>query len=426
MSNRRNIHTSLTRAAGCVYFAGMKFFFAHTAVVLATASLSDATAADWYRWRGPDLNGISQETVWSSQWAAGGPKQLWKASVGTGFSTVAVSAGRIYTLGNANNIDTVFCLDAKTGGVVWKYSYAAKLDPKNYEGGPNATPTVDGDHVYTFSKRGLLLCLDKAKGGVIWSNNLTESLKIEIPNWGFASSALIEGNACIVNASTAGTALNKQTGKVLWSSGTSAAGYATPVPFDAGGERAVALCLKQDVAAVRVKDGKELWRYPWKTEWDVNAADPIISGGKIFISSGYNHGGALIDVSSGKPKLVWENKNMRNHFNSCVLLGSFLYGFDGDAGKATTTLKCIELVSGTVKWAEKTGIGGLMAADGKLLVLTEKGELMAVEATPAGFKPIARAQVLGGKCWTTPVLANGQIFCRNAKGDLVCLDVSGK
>lgn len=165
-----------------------------------------------------------------------------------------------------------------------------------------------------------------------------------------------------------------------------------------------------------MKDGVELWRYPWKTRYDANVADPIISDGKIFISAGYELGAALLDVSGGRPKLVWENKNMCNHFNSCVLLSGFLYGFDGDAGKATTTLKCLEMATGNVKWAEKTGIGGLMAADGELIVLTEKGELMVAVATPDGFKPISRAQVLGGKCWPTPVLANGQIFCRNAKG----------
>jgi len=412
----------------------MRFAFALAAIALTAGSFSAATAADWYRWRGPDLNGISQERGWSSQWPAGGPKQVWKATVGIGFSSVTVSKGHVYTLGHANNMDTVFCFDERTGAPVWKFSYATKLDPKYYEGGPSATPTVDlatgnetdGERVYTFSKRGLLLCLDAAKGGVIWSNNVMESLKAEMPNWGFASSVLIEGDLCLVNAGSAGTAFDKKTGKIVWRSRTDGAGYSTPVPFDAGGERAVALCLKQDVAAARMKDGQELWRYPWKTDWNVNAADPIISGGRIFVSSGYDHGGVLLEVSGGQPKAVWENKNMRNMFNSCVLLNGFLYGFDGDAGKATTTLKCLELTSGEVKWAEKTGVGGLMAADGKLIVLTEKGELMVVEATPEKFKALSRAQVLGGKCWTTPVLANGRIFCRNAKGDLVCLDVSGK
>jgi outer membrane protein assembly factor BamB len=248
-----------------------------------------------------------------------------------------------------------------------------------------------------------------------------------MPSWGFASSVLVDGDVCFVNAGAAGTAFDKKTGKVLWSSGRDAAGYSTPVPFESGGERALALCLRQDVAAVRAKDGKELWRHPWKTSWDVNAADPVVSNGRIFFSSGYNHGGALLDVSGGKPKLIWENKNMRNHFNSCVLMGGFLYGFDDDANKPdATALKCVELASGAVKWTEKVAAGGLMAADGKLIAISGKGELMVVEATSDKFKAISRAQVLGGKCWTTPVLANGQVFCRNAKGDLVCLDVSGK
>jgi len=403
-------------------------------MAFAAVSLSLATAADWYRWRGPDLNGISKETGWSANWPAGGPKQLWKASVGIGFSSVSVSQGRVYTLGYNGNMDTVFCFDAKSGATVWKFSYPAKLDDKYYEGGPSATPTVDpeavagsgGVRVYTFNKRGVLLCLDATKGGLVWSNNIMESLKADMPSWGFASSVLLEGDRCLVNAGSAGAAFDKKTGEVLWSSGPEAAGYSTPVPFDAGGERAVALFLKRHVAAVRAQDGKELWRYPWKTGYDVNAADPIIADGKLFISSGYGHGAALLNVSNGRAELVWENKNMRNHVNGCVLLNGFLYGFDGDAGDSTTALRCVELATGSVRWTEKTGIGGLMAADGKLIVMTEKGELIVTAATPDGFKPISRAQVLGGKCWTTPVLANGQIFCRNAKGDVICLDVSGK
>jgi outer membrane protein assembly factor BamB len=168
----------------------MKFFLSSAAIAIAASSLSTAIAADWPRWRGPDLNGISRETGWSSQWPASGPKQLWKASVGTGFSSMTVRQGRVYTLGNADNTDTVFCIDVRTGEVVWKHSYPASLDPINYEGGPSATPTVDGDRVYTFSKHGLLFCLDVAKGKVIWSNNVMESLKAEKPIWGFASSVL--------------------------------------------------------------------------------------------------------------------------------------------------------------------------------------------------------------------------------------------
>src|SRR5881392_1459521 len=119
-------------------------------------------ANDWPRWRGPDLNGISKETGWSASWPQEGPKQLWKATVGTGFSSIAVSNGRAYTLGNVNDTETIYCLDANTGKVLWKHSYACSTDPNLYEGGPNATPTVDSNTVYSFSRKGHVLALDAA------------------------------------------------------------------------------------------------------------------------------------------------------------------------------------------------------------------------------------------------------------------------
>ena len=396
--------------------------FAHRLTVISSLALTLAAHADdWYRWRGPDANGISKETGWSTQWPVEGPKQLWKAKVGIGFASFAVSQGRAYTTGNTKDTDTVFCFDARTGAQLWKYDYPAKLDAKYYEGGTSATPTVDGDRVYTFSKRGVIHCLDAAQGNLIWTKNLAEALKAKMPTWGFAGSVLIAGDLAILNIGSAGAALDKKTGTVVWSSDDEESGYSTPVPFDAGGERAVILAIKEDVVALRVKDGKELWRYPWKTEYDVNAADPVVSGAKVFISSGYKHGGALLDVSRGSPQLVWENKNMRNQFNSCVLWSGHLYGVDDNQ------LRCLAFDTGEVKWTDKiSGKGSLMLADGKLIVLSEKGELFVAEASPAGFKPRSRAQVLGGKCWTTPVLANGRIYCRNAAGDVVCVDVSGK
>ena len=382
---------------------------------------TQAPALDWPCFRGPDHNGISQEKDWSSQWPAGGPKQLWKAKVGIGFASFSVSQNRVFTVGNAADQDTVFCFDANSGAEIWKRTYEAKLDPKYYEGGPSATPTVEGDRVYTLTKRGVAHCLDAAKGTEIWSRDMAGELKATMPTWGFASSVLIEGDLAILNVGSTGAALDKKTGKMIWSSGPEEAGYATAVPFAAGAGRAVMLAVKQDVVAVQVKDGKELWRFPWKTQYDINAADPILSGSKVFISSGYNHGGGVFDVGSQPPKLVWENKNLRNHFNSCVLLDGHLYGVDENQ------LRCVVFNTGEVKWTDKvSGKGSLMLADGKLIVLTEKGELLVAAASPDGFKPTSRGQVLGGKCWTAPVLANGKIYCRNAAGDVVCVDVSGK
>ncbi len=388
---------------------------------LLTSLVLSSTAADWPNFRGPDHNGISKETGWASQWSNGAPKQLWKAKVGLGFATLSVSNGRVYTTGNASDTDTVFCFDADTGKALWKNSYPAPRDAKYYEGGTSATPTVDGDRVYTISKRGILHCLGAADGKVVWTNNLQQELGAKIPEWGFAGSFYIEGDLAILNFGTAGTALDKRTGKVVWTSGTDVSGYSTPMPVDAGGERAVILAVKQDVVAVKIKDGKELWRFPWKTQYDVNAPTPILSGSKVFISSGYNHGGGVFDISQQPPKEIWNNKNMRNHMASSILWKGHLYGIDENQ------LRCLDFDTGEVKWTDKvSGKGALMIADGKLIVLSERGELLVAEASPAAFKPISRAQVVGGKCWAAPVLANGKIYCRTGPGDVVCVDVSGK
>lgn len=384
---------------------------------------SNLLAADWYRWRGPSVNGISAEKNWQTTWSAEGPKQLWKANVGMGFSSVSVSNGRLYTLGNEKDVDSISCFDAKSGQPIWKHSYDCPLDAKFYEGGTSATPTVDGKNVFSLSRKGDLFCLDAASGKVIWAKNIAKELGAAIPTWGFAGSPLVEKNLLILNVGSHGTALDKTTGKVVWTSDKTVSGYSTPVPAEFDGKRCVVLAGAKSVFAVAIDDGKKLWEHEWKTSYDVNAADPIIVGDKVFISSGYDHGCALLQIKGSKASVLWENKSLRNHLNSSVFLDGFLYGFDGNAG-AKANFTCVEFATGNVKWTEKNlGAGALISADKKLIVITDKGELIIADATPDSFKPLARAQVLGGKNWTAPVLSNGLIYCRNSKGDLVCVDV---
>ena len=384
--------------------------------------LFSAHAADWPRYRGPHLNGISKEAGLPTTFPGGAPKVLWKAKVGVGFSSIAVANGRAYTTGNADKItDNIFCFDAATGKEVWKHSYPAPLDPKYYEGGTSATPTVDGEHIYTFSKRGVVHCLDAAKGTVVWSRDLMQEMNLTMPEWGFASSALIEGNVLYLNAGGAGLALDKRTGKEIWKSDTSAAGYSTPEPYGEGGKRALVVFGGKDAIGVNAATGAELWRFPWKTRYAVNAAQPIVSGDKVFLSSGYDFGSGVIQLDGTSPKQIWKNKNLRTHMNSAVLWKGFLYGVDENQ------LQCVDFTTGEAKWADKSsGKGSLMMADGKLIVLSERGEMLIAEASPGSFKPMTRFQAIGGKCWTVPVLANGKIYCRNSAGDVVCLDVSGK
>jgi len=389
----------------------------------AAARSEKPPAASWPRWRGPDANGVSSESGWSTDWPEGGPKRLWRAHVGRGYSAVAVAGGRVYTMGNRNGTDTVWCLDAGKGTVVWKHSYPCA--GKSYPG-PRATPTVEAGRVYTLSRDGQVFCLDAEKGTVVWSKNVAAATGARPPTWGFASSPVVEGDLLLLNVSSAGTALFKTTGKVAWKSPPGKSGYATPVVFDAGGRRCAAIFSAKSLVVVDVKTGRKLWSYPWKTSYDVNAADPIVLGDKMFISSGYKHGCALLQFGRGTPRLVYQNGNMQNHFSSSVLYKGHLYGSSGNVN-SNAALVCIDFRTGQVKWSKRGfKMTSLMIADGKLVILTQNGLLAVAEATPAGFKPLAQAKVMKGTCWTVPVLAGGKIYCRNHEGELICLDVAGR
>ncbi len=382
-----------------------------------------ARANDWPNWHGPNRDGVSSESGWLDRWPESGPPIAWEARVGTGFSSFAVAGGKVFTAGNENNTDTIYCLDSDTGKILWRHSYPADLGDKFFEGGTAATPTVEGGRVYTFSRRGDAFCFEAATGKVVWSKNIHQEFNTRVPTWGFASSPVVFENEILLNAGEAGLALDKATGKTLWQSANKDAGYTTPLLVQRGGEWQAILASGRAYRAVNARTGVESWQIRWMTEFGVNASDPVVKDDLLFVSTGYDKGAALFKMGAGAPEEIWRNKSMRNQFNSCVLLDGRLYGFDGNSD-AGASLKCLDLATGAEKWAEPaTGSGGLSAADGKLIVLGEHGELMIAPASASGFKPIARAQVLGGKCWTSPVLANGRIYCRNAAGDAVCVDV---
>lgn len=380
--------------------------------VLASAAV--AAAGEWPHWRGPNHDGISRETGWDPA-AVTARKVAWEAQVGAGYSAVAVTHGKVYTAGNFNkDTDAVCCLDAASGKQLWRHAYPEPLAPKYYSGGCSATPTVHDGKVYFASKSGKIFCLNADTGKVIWNKTFAS----KVPTWGFASSALIHGKAAIFNAGRAGVAYDKDSGALLWSSADDTCGYATPVPFEHNAKPCLALFTKDSITAVAADDGKALWSYPWQTQHDVNAADPVVAGTQVFVTSGYGRGCALIDFSAAQPKSVWENKHMRAHMSGPVLINGFLYGFDDNR------LTCLDWKTGEPQWDEKSPAkGALMAAGDKLIVLGETGRLAIANATPTAYQEIAAAEVVDGRCWTMPILAGGRIYCRNSDGHLVCLDV---
>lgn len=413
-------------------------FAAAVAIVLVlpdstTAAASETESAlDWPHWRGPNRDGISLEKDWLGDWPTEGPKILWKASLGTGFSSMAVNDGLVFTMGNTakkknddDQRDVVFCFDALSGDLKWKHDYPAALEPKYYDGGPSATPTVEGDSVYTFSKHGHVFCLVRESGKVKWSRNVQKEEGLVPPKWGFASSVLLSSDLAIVNAGSAGIALNKKTGKTVWKSAAEGAGYSTPLPFEAGGFEGIALYGAKKLIALDPAKGTVLWEHPWITSYDVNASEPIFTGDTVFVSTGYKSGCALLKIGSETLTEVWRNKEMSNQCNSCVLWNGHAYGFDGNVG-GKGILKCLELATGETKWSKKDlGTGSVMLAEGKLIVLGEAGLLTIAKVTPDDYVELCRAQVLNGRCWTVPVLWQGRIYARDAAGNMVCVDAKG-
>jgi outer membrane protein assembly factor BamB len=393
-----------------VLLAGLGAF-----LVFAIGALPAAQAGDWANWRGPNHDGVSTETGWSPAAVSAG-KVLWRGQVGRGYSSFAVAGGKLFTLGNRDGQDSVYCLDAETGKEIWKHSYPCRAGKY---AGPRATPTVDGELVYTMSRDGVLYCFDAASGKVQWK----KKADTKMPRWGIATSPLVHGDLVVVNTGSSGTAYNKKTGKVAWSKGNGMPGYATPVPMGEGQELRFLIMGENALLCVSAGSGRPLWDFPWKTKYNVLAADPVlVDKSGVFISSGYNKGCAMLRVGSGGVSKLWENTNMRNHMASCVHHDGYLYGFD------EKSFACLDVKMGNTQWSQGgLGKGAMSMADGKLIILAENGgSLVIAEANPKRFVELARTKVFGGHTWTPPVLANGRIYCRNDAGDVTCLDVTAE
>jgi len=380
-------------------------------------------ADDWPQWRGVSRNGITPEKDWTVEWPAEGPAVAWRSKVGLGFSSVSVVGDRVFTLGHGDEKDHVMCLDAGSGRELWRHSFPSELGDKFFEGGTTGTPTVASDRVHVLNRWGEALCLEAASGKVVWRVNVVEQTGARVPDWGFSGSPVVMGDRVYLNVGEGGLALSSKDGSVVWKSGTRSAGYSTPVFHGEGDRRWMLVGSAQGYAAMRPGDGTEVWKIRWLTQYGVNAADPIIDGDRMFLSTGYGKGGAMFRLGEGEPEQLWKTKGLRTQMNPAVLWKGHLYGVDGDTTEKAS-LKCIEFATGDEKWSRAGfGSGGVIIAGDRLVALGGTGELMVALATPAEFKPVAQGQVLGGKTWTAPVLANGRIYCRNSRGDLVALDV---
>lgn len=396
----------------------------HVPLMLASCLVTGiAGAADWPQFRGPNRDGISPEAAVLKSWPAGGPKVLWTAPVGEGYSQVVSVKGRLYTLAQQGEEQVALAIDGATGRRLWR----TRIDGEYNDGqgdGPRSTPTVDGDMVYALSANGKLAALRAGNGQVAWQHDLRAEYGANPPQWGISTSPLVEGNLLIVNVGGAGNksivAFDKTNGKTVWTSQGDGAGYSAPIAITVRGVRQIIVFTADAVLSISPKDGRLFWRSGWKTSYDVNAATPIfLPPDKLFVSSGYDTGAALLQINRTNVSEVWRSRGMKNQFSSSVLHNGILYGFDN------STFKAIDAATGAERWKQRGfGHGSLILAGGHLVVLSDRGKLALVSATPEEYRELGNAQVLEGKCWTSPSLADGRLYVRNEE-KLVALDWKG-
>lgn len=389
-----------------------------TRLLLLALCTQAISAADWPNFLGPTRNSLSPETGLNKNWTAQPPRELWRVPMNDdGYAGPSVANGKLFIVDHQGDKDMVRALDLKTGKDLWTYTYDDKSKPNH--GFARATPTVEAGKVYTVSRFGIVHCLDEQTGKVIWRKDVVAEFKGILPRWEMAWSPMTDGDKLIVVPGGDGAAvatLNKHTGATIWKGGGSdKPGYATPVVATLGGVKQYIVFTAFHLIGVEAATGKLLWQVPWRTDWDVNAATPLIVGDKIFITSNYKHGCALVDVAANKPTVVWENTELQCHFNSPVLYNGHIYGI-------SNWMACLDPASGRALW-KQSGFekGGLIIADGVILALDgAKGDLVMVEASPRAYRELGRIKPLGGQSWTAPVLADGKLVIRNKK-TLACL-----
>jgi len=380
-----------------------------------------ALAGDWPQFRGPNRDGVSTETGILKSWPAGGPKECWRRPIGVGFAGISVAGKRLFTMYGVEDDEYLAAFDTATGKEVWKTLVGPKFNDE-YGDGPRSTPTVDDGIVYVLGSHGKLFAARAEDGKEVWSVQLHDRFGSRTDNRGFASSPLVDGKMVLTDAGggrgKAYAALDKKTGATLWSSQDGRPLYTSPIVVEIGGVRQYIFVGSEQITSLR-SDGGLVWSFPWQRG---TIAVPIfIPPDRILISAAYDIGAAVLKVKQNGTGAVaeelWHNRRLKNHFSSSIVHDGYVYGFDN------ATLKAMSVDTGEEAWAARGyGKGSLLYADGHFFILSDTGKLALIEATPSGHKEKASADVLTGKSWTAPSLADGRLYLRNHT-EMVCLRV---
>jgi outer membrane protein assembly factor BamB len=401
-----------------------------TLCVAVTLSAQSAST-DWPQWRGAERNGVSRDTGLLRQWPRSGPALAWTAAqLGAGYGSVAVAGERVFVQGMKNRQSVVTSLDRASGKAVWSVALGSSQD-NDRGSGPRSTPTVDADRVYVLTENGDLVCLTAVDGKVVWRRNILREFSGRNISWLVSESPLVDGNRVIVmpggrNAGIA--ALDKMTGATMWVTKelSDEAGYSSPVVADVQGVRTIMAFTGNAAVGVRVSDGKLMWRYGNASNNTANITTPVYADGKVFFTSAYGTGGALLQLQAKGQDVtaqeIYFTRNMQNHHGGVVLVDGHLYGFNN------SILTCMEFATGKVLWRDRSvGKGSVAYADGHLYVLSEDNVVGLVEASPMAYREKGRFSIAdqGWPSWAHPVVSGGRLYLRN-QNVLASYDVRAK
>ena len=368
---------------------------------------------DWTQWRGPSRDGRSAETGLLKTWPAQGPPVAWRTTgAGIGYSSFAASGGRLYTLGGRNQREFVIAFDASTGKRVWE-TPAGALFGNDRGDGPRGTPTIDGDRLYALGGSGDLVCLDVKAGKPIWTKNLMRDFGGSNIYWGLSESPLVVNDRVLVQAggrNAAIVALDKMTGEALWRRHSDEPGYSSAVVAQVGNTQQAIFFTAHRAVGVSVRDGRELWSYDRVSNSTANVATPVVAGNRVFLSSDYGTGAALLELTSSGAREIYFTPEMRNHHSTSVLVGDHLYGFSG------SILTAMRLADGRVAWRDRSvGKGSLIYADERLYLYSENGVVGLAEPAPAGYREHGRFRIQAGSLptWSHPIVSGGRLILRD-------------
>ncbi len=390
------------------------------------AVVSNRAPDDWPQWRGPNRDGLSAEKGLLKAWPAGGPPLAWQAKgAGEGYSSFAVSQGRLYTLGARGDAEYVIAFDAASGKQLWERQHGRRFSNDRGDG-PRATPTIEGDRVYAYGASGDLSVLDAATGEPYWTINLLKQFRGSNIQWGLSESPLVLNDRILVNAGGTIVALRKTDGSAIWKTGGDEAGYSSAVGQKVGNVNQAIFFTSAKAIGVDIDSGRQLWSYGQVANDVANIATPIVRGNHVFLSSDYGTGSALLELTpsgnSVRAREVYFTRQMKNHHATSVLVGDHLYGFD------SAILTALKFDTGEVAWQNRSvGKGSLVFADDRLYLYSEGGVVGLAEASPTGYREHGRFEIKSGRLptWSHPVVSGGKLFLRD-QDNLFAYDVRAK